>query len=298
MWEIRADGQDFEIPGTRLGTNGVWIDKESVPLVQQLLAEGVANRGSARQLREQLESENVQLRSRLTNDPDIIKAKSFNQQIMRLLASGPEAVQAWLEDFTNNRQALVAQAEQAILRQQVQERDQQLSQLREQQEADQLQPVMDDALSNTVSELAARPEFAGVDADLILQRLYSPQGLDAVFLEVDPRERPRGPNEDEFYLGTSSDGKLYLMNWGVIVQEFQYQASIRGAGAPASPAAAAAINASALAGAPPQGPTTGAPPPGNLPAGSGEQMPEFPKTPEGKRQMQQWFDRRFSPIKR
>jgi hypothetical protein len=295
VWEVRADGQDFEIPGSRMGTNGVWLDKAAVPLVQQLIAEGVANRGSARQLREQLESENQQLRSRITNDPDILRAKAFNQQIMRILASGAEGMQQFLEDFNNNRQALVANAEQAVLRQQLQERDQQLTTLREQQEATQLEPVMGQAIDNTVAELAGRPEFAGVDANLILERLYSPRGLDAVFYEVDPRERPRGPNEDEFYLGTAADGKLYLMNWGVIVQEFQYQASIRGA-TPATPAAAAAVNAAALVGSP-QGPTTPAAPPGNAGA-AGEQVPDFPKTPEGRRQMEQWFERRYSPLRR
>jgi len=290
-WTIRADGEAFEVPGSKIGSNGVWFPAEALPQLQQLIAEGVANRGTARELRERLQRENTTLRGQLQNAPDIVKARAFNASIMRLLAQGPEAMQAFFEDFNNNRARLVAEAEQAILLQRNEAQTAELNELREEREAARLEPVMSNSLVSVVEDLAGRPEFAGVDANAIYQRLRTPRGLDAVFYEVQPGERPSGPAEDEFLLGQAADGTLYLMNWGVVAQEFQYQAQFRPAPA-ATPAGATAANAAALAAGrrSPQAATrTGAPP--ASPAGE-ETPPKF----ASKKEMDAWFEKRFSPM--
>jgi hypothetical protein len=290
-WTIRGDGQEFEIPGAKVGSNGVWLPNDVVPEVAQLLAEGVANRGSARQLRESLQAENRQLRQQLQNHPDLIRAQAFNKAILAKLNEGPEAVQQWLEDFDNSRPRLIAEAEAEVLRQQHAATQRELAELREERESATLQPLMEQSLQEAVADFANRPEFAGVDAEMIYERVRSPQGLDAVFYEVSPQDRAQGLLDGESLLGRAPDGTLYVMNWGVIADEFAYQAQIRGPAPAAAPsaAAAAAANAQALAQPAAQGSAQTVAPTGTPP------VPQFPKTPEGKKQMDKWYEEQFAP---
>lgn len=254
--------------------NGVFIRNEGLQALQDLIAEGVANRGSARQLREQLMAENQQLRQAQQNHPDILRAKAFNQGIRNLLAAGPDAIAEWLDNFQANAPAFERDAERAVYEAEIAARDEQLTELQTEREAERLRPVLEQSLEGVVGQLARQPEFAGVDARLIAERARDPRFSAHVFYEAQPNERPMGLGAEELLLGQGPDGTMYLMNWGLLRDEFAYQARLLG---PTRTAAQAAAHNAAALGAP-------APMPGMVPAAGNPPPPAAPQIPKFKTQ--------------
>jgi hypothetical protein len=99
---FRADGQKIPIPGSMLTADGALsIPADQVPVIRQLLAEGVAHRGSWRQK----ESE-YQRRIEEAGSVEKAKADKYNQAAMHLFdtVNNPE----WLQTLVNDPERTLA----------------------------------------------------------------------------------------------------------------------------------------------------------------------------------------------
>jgi len=288
VWEFQADGQTVVVEGSVRHPDGsVTIPASMVPHLETLGAEGAAHRGSWRREQEGYQDRIATLEREVANkvnDPELLRARAYNKQLLDLLEKGPDAVAAWLDNYQQNFPVFQAKAEEAILRAQLAERDAWLNAAEEERLSDEIAPKISQTIEGAVTRLAA--QHPGVNAAQLHQRILA-RHLDQVAYEVPAAERPRGLAEGEVLLGRGPKGELYIVNEGLIADEFAYQASLlKGSAAAAQAAVAhnAAISAPPPVVAPPV-PVTGPAP------GAGEaKMPEFPNTPEGKQQMQDWID--------
>lgn len=279
-WTFKADRQELSIPGSALGDEGAFIPRAALPEVQALIAEGMAHRGSWRQRERDYQSQIERLQS--SRDPEVERARAFNQGIMDLFAQGPEAVAAWLDDYQVNFPKFMAEAEAAVLRAQHEQTQAELGEYHAEQEAAEFQPVLEDALDEVFARLKAQHPQADAEriADRIVNRL-----LEDVVYEVPPEER-RHLEPGERLLGTSPrTGAMYVLNEQKVADEF---GDLAGWGSQAAQQAATAAahavqaNAARLAptGAPPGLGAGGAPPPGPSAA-------PLPKTPE---ELEKWLE--------
>lgn len=276
---FRADGEDVELPHSYSGENGIFIAKEGVPELLQLLSEGKAHRGSWRQ-REQDYQRQI---AAAQNDPEVVRARQYNAAILALFEQGPEAVGAFLDDFENNKAKFLAEAEKAVLTKELEDNRGRLAEYEAQQESQALVPVVRQTLEDVLAELGKdRP---GVDVAEIRNRIIS-RHWDQVFYEVDPKERT--PGEGELVMGQSRAGTMYVCNWGLIAEEMDYQAAqIKRVQDAAAGAATQAVqqNAAALGvgqAAPPMVPTGGSP----LPPTGGE-LPSF----KSREEFEEWWNK-------
>lgn len=287
-WDFQADRQTVTVPGSKVRDDG-WLEvpPDQRALLENLLAEGVAHRGSWRAEQQRYEARIAELEEQSTASPEILRAKAFNDALLALLDKGPEAVAAWLDEYRLNFPLLKQQAEAAVLQSRLTTAEQRLAAREEDQEASELAPQLAGMISDTLQQvIASDPAYAGVDAQALEQRIRT-RFLDQVAYEVDPKERPRGLASGEILLGRSRDGKtLYVFNAGLVADEVAYQASLRGGAA--SAAAAAVARNTAIAPAVPGAPG-GAPP--VVPAGSGTPGPAPAKPlPKTKEDVQRWID--------
>jgi hypothetical protein len=280
-WSFRADREQHTIPGARVAPDGsLTIPANQVATIRQLLAEGIAHRGSWQEERGQYEARIAELEQAVEQHPDVLRARAFNERLLALMAQGPEAMAAWLDQFEANRPALLAQAEQAVLQQRLEAAERERTTLAEQYEADRLAPQIEASLQGAVEELAARPEFQSVNAGALYSRLME-HYLNRVCYEVPATQRRMGLKAGEVLIGQSRDGqKLYVLDRGLIEDEFRHWATLSG-GAASAARTAVAQNAAALA--------AGAPP---VPVGQGGPAQPGPQTPvpKTKEELDKWFE--------
>lgn len=270
-WSFRADRQTFFVEGSSVDADGsLRIPKSQLPLVQQLLAEGAAHRGSWREQKAEYEARIAELEQSVEQHPDLLRARAFNAKLNALMEQGPDAVAAWLDKFEQNREVLKHQAENAVLKHQLEDGTRKQTAADQDREAQALVPVMQESLQGVIGELAT--QFPGVDGGKLYTRLMR-SFADRVFYEVPVAERRRGLAAGEVQIGQSRDGQtLYVMDRGLVEEEFQHWASLTGAGAGAA-TAAVQQNRAALAGAPPVAVGSGGP-------AQGGPTPPLPKTKE------------------
>lgn len=271
-WEFQADRQAIAVPGSKVREDG-WLEvpPDQRPLLEQILAEGVAHRGSWRAEQQAYETRIAELEEAQVNHPEVLKAKAFNSALLALLDKGDQAVAAWLDDFKVNFPILKQQAEMAVKDARLTAAEARLAARDEDAETAELVPALSGMISDTLHQvIAGDPSYAGVDAKALEQRIRT-RFMDQVAYEVEPKDRPRGLAPGEVQLARSRDGKkIYVFNAGLVEQEVAYHAQLRGGAASAAAAAVARNKAVA-----PQAPGAGAPP--VVPAGSGP-----PGTPVGK----------------
>lgn len=265
-FSYRGGNEDAELPHSFVGSNGVFIANEGVPALRQLLAEahGYGRAGRRR------EAELVRQVTELQNSPDLLRAKSYSDQIQALFKGGPDAVVRFFDDFDKNRDKFLAQAEQDVLRKQNEDLQARLEAHDDEAEGKQIGPVIGAHIDRTLQSLAA--SYPGVDAASLKARLVK-TFWDQIVYEVDPKVRRPGYGEQ--VIGQSRKGTQYVLNVGAIEQEMAYASAVAQRRA-APVAAAAATNAAAIAAAQggpvPPAPPAGAPP---VPATDSDELPEI-----------------------
>lgn len=272
-WSFRADRQTISIPGSAVGEEGVFIPKGQLERVQQLLAEGQAHRGSWRS-REQAYQQEID-RLKTAQDEEVARARAFNEGLLELMQQGPEAMASWLDDYQTNFPRFMAEAEKRALEGRLAAQQEQLDEWAAEREAERVEPLATDALNTLLDQMAAR--YGVRQRDAMAARIRD-RLLDQVFYEVSDRPYLE---PGEVLVATSEDGqRRYVLNAGMIEQEYKDVAQL--AGPVAAAAQAVQQNAARMAptGAPPAMGVGGAPPPGRTPA-------PLPKTPE---ELDKWLE--------
>ncbi len=271
-WAFRADRQEYFVEGSRVEPDGgVYIPKAQLQLVQQLLAEGAAHRGSWREERDAYEARIAELEASVEQHPDLLRARAFNTKLNQLMAAGPEAVAEWLDKFETNRPVLEAEVKAQLLQSQLDQTQSRERAAQEEAESNELAPVMEETLQGAVEELASR--YPGVDPGKFYTRMLE-RYADRVFYEVPASDRRRGLHEGEVVLGQSRDNKtLYVMDRGLVEDEFANWAGLMGASATSATRAVTQNAAALAAGAPPVATGSGG-------AAQGAPVPPMPKTKE------------------
>ena len=278
-FSFRADRSDYAIDGATIGPDGnVTIPKAQADYVKQLLAEGVAHRGSWQQQREQYESRIAELERSVESHPDILRARAYSNQIRQLMAQPAEKIAEWLDNLAVNQPAFEARSEAEVLRQQLEAQQGQAREAQETSDAQALVPEMEGIAQGIVEELAG--QYPAVDAGAFYERLMR-HHVGRIFTEVPAASRRMGLRDGEVLFGRSRDGQhLYIADRGFIEDEFQHWARLSGKSATAA-TNAVRQNAAALASAVPPMAT------GQQPLASGSPVKPLPKTQQ---EFEKWFE--------
>src|SRR6267142_219455 len=282
-WTFTADGDEINVDGSQVNPDGsLTVPAKHREIIEQLLAEGAAHRGSWRGEQEQYETRIAELEQQLVSkEPEIVRAKAFSDALLALLDQGPEKVAEWLDNHQTTFPKFKAEAETTVLRQQLAERDQRLAAADEERLSQDLAPTLQSTVAQAVTELAQ--SYPGVNAEKLYQRITT-RFLDQVAYEVPAAQRPRGLQRGEVLIGRGPKDQLYIVNTGLIRDEFAYQADLLKGSASAA-AAAVAQNAAVSqpgGGLPPAVPALGGVPP-NLAPG---EVPQF----KSKKEMEDWIE--------
>jgi hypothetical protein len=283
-WEFSADGQTVEVDGSIVHPDGsITVPKAQVEHLNALLAEGVHHRGTWRDEIATRDARIAELEAQVgntANDPDILKARAYNQQILAIMAKGPEAVAAWLDDYERRFPEFQAKAQQAVLEAQIAERDAKLATYQEKETFADITPKIETTIQAALGDSATK--YPSVNAEKLYERIVN-RYWDQIVYEVTAAQRPRGLEAGEELIGQGPKGQYYIVNTGMIADEFAYQASLLQGSAAAATAAVEHNRAMAAPAAPSAAVPAGAvatPPPGGAPV-------QLPKTRE---EMQKWID--------
>lgn len=275
---FRADRSDYEIDGATVNAEGnITIPKAQAEYVKQLLAEGVAHRGSWQRERDQYESRIADLERSVESHPDITRARAYSNQIKALMAQPPEKIAEWLDNLAVNQPAFEAKAEAELYRTQYEATQTQAREAQETADAQALVPEMEQIAQGIVGELAS--QYPGVDQGQMYERLMN-RHVDRIFKEVPANSRRMGLRDGEVLFGRSRDGQtLYVADRGFIEDEFKHAHSLSGKSATAA-TNAVKQNAAALASAVPPTAT------GQQPMASGSPTKPLPRT---QAEFDKWF---------
>lgn len=272
--KYRADNQDFELPGSAVGTEGAFIPAAALPELQQLLSAGKAAFGSVRQRLSEAASREQQA---------VARAEAAEAQSTHLLAHFEQLIQsgqagAWLEGVAQNWPILKAEASKKALELQYKAERDELTKFRQQDEQARLKPLMDQTLRSTVQSYSTR---AGLDAEgqaEVLRVLQEPRFQNFVFV--------RAPFDDP--TAGIKQGDL-VIDYSVVEGEVQRLRNWTSRYAPkATPKIAAAMQRNAAM----EAPKKVAPPPtvaakGTKAPKQGAAVPSFKSTKEA----DEWFER-------
>jgi hypothetical protein len=272
-FSYRSSGEDYVVEGSQVLPDGrILFPAEAAAELGQLLSEGQYFRGSWREQQQQMEQRVAQAEHAAdAREAQLVQRERLANAMMEGLANlrkqGPEGVAKWLDDMENNWEKLELKAKLQLAEQARQQYEGQVSEHQVEQEAVAMVPQLEGALEQQLGAFAADPEYAGVDRELVLERVLG--RLDEIFFEADERiARQYGVP-----VGTP------MRNFEPVRQEFEYQARILHAAGDAARRNAAAAAPSAAP------PTVGGP--GALPAP--DQQPGKPRF-KSREEMDHYFE--------
>ncbi len=209
-WEFRADGAAHVAPGSLAGSNGVFFPNgDPMRWLQQRLATAHHHDHQWRDMLARAKAEGEQLLQ--TAKAKEAAADVIVQQMTELATRGEDEAWEWFQQFRSKLPTLLAQAEKAQV---AAERDS-LKQVQDRQTAEQeqqrLRAQIDTALDRLVEHYGAQEEFKGVDPQQVRQRLG--RLLPAIVYQDDAGE--------------------YMVNYGVVEDEFRLLAKASAAPAKA-----------------------------------------------------------------
>jgi hypothetical protein len=183
----RADNQDFSVPGSAVGEDGVFIPAAEVPQVQQLLSAGKAAFGSVRQrLSDAAQREQVAM-DRAT------AAEAQAQQILAhfetLIEKGQ--VQAWLENVQQNWPILKAEAKAKAVELQNQSTAKRLQEYEAREQQTRLQPLIEQTLQQSVWTQGRELGLDDRTIQAVFERLKAPEQRDLLVVSA-PFDDPSG----------------------------------------------------------------------------------------------------------
>lgn len=298
-FSFRADGKVHSIPGARITKDALIVPRDQLPVVQRLLSKGRTYEGSFRQRLEGMAQEVAQVRSEVSEEVERSRAYlNFMADLFdrtergEMDDQGRTPVEAWLDDFGKNRRTLEAEATLAAAKA-IREGRQAPAPRLEGFDDEPADPYLDaqdrEQFNNELaSELSTR--LQGFVQKLEIRGL-TPQELSTIHQAMSE------PDElDRYYRVALEDVPEHGITKGQIIalddqiqKRLKYEANLilnarRGA---AELRAAEEKNRRNGVGNPIP-PTTPAST-GKPAAGKAGQMPEFPNTPEGRKQMEEWF---------
>lgn len=145
---VDVDGAQFLKLPEEDGGEGYWIPREAWQRqVQPYIQDPQAWVQERRELHQRIQDLDP------TRNEHVVRAQALSQQIQSLLDAGPEALLQWAQNYEQNKQVLLAQAEQQLLRAE----NQRLAQTHEQQQLaeqqKQLEPQLRTALDNSIDRV-------------------------------------------------------------------------------------------------------------------------------------------------
>lgn len=284
-WTFKADGGDVFIEGSAVNPDGsITIPQSSLENLSTILAEGVAHRGSFRQEIESRDSRIAQLEQQVgavDQSPEILRARAYNQQLLAIMAKGPEAVAQWLDDYEKNFPVFQAKAELAIAQAESARYQAQVATHQEQASYTEIAPKIEATLSQALGD--GKAKYPTVDAEKLYSRIVA-RHWDQVVYEAAAADRARGLQQGEQLIGKGPKGQLYIVNTGLILDEFEYQASLMQGSAAAATAAVAHNRAMATPAAAPPAVTAAAAALGGAGDVTGDE--NLPKT---KQELEDWI---------
>lgn len=161
-FSFRVDGVDVAVEGAELvdlGEDGGKQIVMSPESWQRFVQPRLADRNAWTQERAQYVRRIQELDP--SKNEHVLRAHALTQQMQQLLDAGPEALVQWAQNYEQNKQVLLAQAEQQLLRAE----NQRLAQTHEQQQLaeqqKQLEPQLRTALDNSIDQVRDQM-FAGM----------------------------------------------------------------------------------------------------------------------------------------
>ena len=205
--EYRADGQNWQIPGSKVEEDGVFIPTDQIPNVAQLLSEGQSHRGSFRatlagyddQIRDltaELEGE----RAALTEISDKIEE----------LVTKPGALEEWVENQRQNWDTLKLNAELAKSKRATEHADARRESLEAANEAARVLPMMRESLAKAIKHWGDQAGFKEEIQQQIYNRHATQEGLDRLFPQGENGNRTENfepLREDMLFLAQTSGAR-------------------------------------------------------------------------------------------
>lgn len=178
----RADGQDFEIPGSAVGDDGVFIPKDHLPEVQHLLSAGKAAFGSVRQRLSESATREQQALDRA------VAAEAQAQHVLGhfedLISKGPEVIQQWLLNMHQNWPILQAEAKAKAIELRNQQATKELERYRDQENQARLRPLMEQTLQQSIRTQGTQLGLDEQTVQAIHRQLSQPQYEKLLFVKA------------------------------------------------------------------------------------------------------------------
>lgn len=218
-FSYQADGRSWEIPGTEVGEDGVFISKDALPELNRLLAQGKSHEGSFRQ-RLTDSAQQVQAATKRVEAAEAARAhllKHFDDLIDR--SQGAQTIEdllktplgEWLLNVYSNWPILKAESAKRAVEVQAEADRARLKEFEQQQEQARMAPIMDQTLQDSIVYWGQQ---AGLDR-AVLQRIYArlsdPQYQSLLFVRAPTDDPATGLREGEL-----------AINHAVVQQEVEY----------------------------------------------------------------------------
>jgi hypothetical protein len=262
-WTFRADGTDFEIPGSRYSeADGLHIPPDQIESVTQLLRFGKTHQGSFRQ---HLADKDAEVAAAGVERDAAQAAKTAILEKLAGFADNPDAMAQFLDEFHKELPILLAQAEAAEERHRREADQKKLAELEAEREWRDKTPVLEDRLEEAIQHYGKANSLDLEAMRSIWAKLRSKDQFERIF--------------------TREGAGQWQENLDIVEREAQYLATALG-GRTIQPTQRkeAKLNEAALKEgkkAPPTAPSKKGPPPKATP-----KPPKF----EGTQQVDEWFE--------
>lgn len=195
---FRADGREISIPGSDTGPDGVFIPSQHIPEIQNILAEGMAARGSVRQrlseAAQQVQAEKQRADASEARSQQILAhIEGLVEQSQTAFSSGDvnailqSPLGQWLYGVTTNWPVLKAQAQAKAVEMQNAAERKQLEDYRRREAEAQLRPMKQQTLQSALRQFGQ-----GLDAGVLqaLERELGDPSMDGSVFVRAPYDDP------------------------------------------------------------------------------------------------------------
>lgn len=158
---LRVDGQEYDVPGSRIEGDEIVIPRESF---QRVIQPRVADRSVWQQERAELQQRIEDLDP--AKNPTVVKANTMLEQLLEVLEDEEKAYD-FFNDFSKNREKLILEAERAELEAEKNRITTREERERTQERAEELASQMDTALDTVLEEARELEAYSGVDFDYV-----------------------------------------------------------------------------------------------------------------------------------
>jgi hypothetical protein len=189
----RADGNDFAIPGSQHGEDGVFIPTEQWDQVQRLIGQGQVHQGSF-QKRLSESAQSVQREKTRADAAEASKAAVFDR-LVTMMQDG--SIEDWLGEMRTNLPVLLAKAEEEGAKLRIKEYEEREAARERETTESQREPQMETALSNAILHYGAKANLSQDRMRQLYTRLNTPEYRRALFFEATEDDPIQGIRKGE-----------------------------------------------------------------------------------------------------